>query len=52
MREEVMTKQGGKAVDLKMEGGKRGPDMMMVGVITGQGTVEGRRGPGSVIQEI
>ena len=42
-----MTKQGGKAVDLKMEGGKRGQDMRMLGVMRGQGTTEGMRGQGS-----
>ena len=47
VRKERGTDQKGKLADLKMEGGKRGQDMRMLGVMRGQGTTEGMRGQGS-----
>ena len=47
VRKEKGTDQKGKLADLKMEGGKRGQDMRMLGVMRGQGTTEGMRGQGS-----
>jgi len=51
MREGVMTEQDEKAADLKTGGGKRGLDMRMAGAMTGQDTMEGRRGLDSATQE-